>query len=91
VASCWIFYTNDSVYWMISAQDRDKWQAVLKIVMNIGLSKFLRISWTAAKLSVSQEGLCSLQLATSLRMAETVKHHTIHSRLSSLRIIPALQ
>ena len=30
---------NDNVYWIILAQDRDKWRAVVKRVMNIGLRK----------------------------------------------------
>jgi hypothetical protein len=59
-----------------------KIRLTLKIVF-YSISRFM-------KLLVSQERLCSLQFVTELRMAETVKHHRVHSRLSGLRIIREL-
>jgi len=35
---------NLGAYWIILVQDRDKWRAVLKRLMNIGLRAMLRIS-----------------------------------------------
>jgi hypothetical protein len=44
------------------AQDSDKWQAVVKVVMNFQVQNKLGISGLAEELLASQEGLCSTEL-----------------------------
>jgi hypothetical protein len=48
--------------WIAMAQDRDRWQALVNLVMNLRDPKILGISWLAEDLLVSQEGLWSKEL-----------------------------
>jgi hypothetical protein len=44
------------VDWIQLAHDRDQWQAVVKMLMNLRAPKCLKISWLAEWLLASQEG-----------------------------------
>jgi len=46
--------------WINLAQDRDKWQAVVYVVMKFQVHIMLGISWLAKELLTSPEGLCSI-------------------------------
>jgi hypothetical protein len=49
--------------WVCLAQARDKWWAVVNMVMNLwALYKVWRISRVAEELSASQEGFCFMEL-----------------------------
>jgi hypothetical protein len=48
--------------WIDLAQDRDRWRALVKTVMNIRLHKMLKNSWVAERLADSQAGLSSMEL-----------------------------
>jgi len=48
------------------AQDSDKWQAVVKVVMNLQVQNKLGISGLTEELLASQEGLCSTELVNLL-------------------------
>jgi len=63
----WIFKTWDvghGLYW--SAQNKDKWQAVVNAVMNIRFHKMRGISWLDENRLASQEGLCCMELVSCL-------------------------
>ena len=46
--------------WINLAQDRDKWQAVVNVVMKLQVHIRLGISWLAKQLLASPEGPCSI-------------------------------
>jgi hypothetical protein len=47
--------------WIDLVQNRDRWQAVVNVVMNLGFHKMREISWLAANWLASQEGLCCME------------------------------
>ena len=58
----WIFWRWDggSIKWIDKAQDKDRWQAIVNVVMNLqvpyNVGNFLTENWLAA-----QEELCSME------------------------------
>jgi hypothetical protein len=48
--------------WIDLAHDRDRWRAVVNVVMNLGVHKMRGVSWLAEDLLASEQGLCSLEL-----------------------------
>jgi hypothetical protein len=50
--------------WIEVAQDRNRWRAVVNVVMNLGFHKMRGISWLAENLSAFREGFCSMDLVS---------------------------
>jgi hypothetical protein len=50
----------DGVNWIDIVQDRDRWRAIMKMILNIRVHKKLESSSVAEQLSAPQEGLSSL-------------------------------
>jgi hypothetical protein len=44
------------------AQNRDRWQILVNVVVNLQVLYNARISWLAENLLASQEGFCSMEL-----------------------------
>ena len=47
--------------WIELDEDRDRWQALVNLVMNLGFYKMRGISWLAANWLASQEGMCCME------------------------------
>jgi hypothetical protein len=47
--------------WIDLAEDRNRWQALVNMVINFGFHKMRGISWLAKKRLASQEELCSMK------------------------------
>jgi hypothetical protein len=59
----WILKKWDGGHGLISlAQDRDRWQALVKTVMNLQVPQNARIFSVTTDLLASQESLCSMEL-----------------------------
>jgi hypothetical protein len=58
----WIFKKyNLGIYYIYLAQDKDKWRAVVKAVMNFWFHKMSGVSPLAKELLPFVEGLCSME------------------------------
>ena len=63
--------------WINLAQDRDKWQAVVYVVMKFQVHIMLGISWLAKELLTSPEGLCSI-LSVSQSVSKAVSQQWVN-------------
>jgi hypothetical protein len=59
--------------WINVTQDRDRWQALVKIEMKLQFQKMQGISWLADDLFASEEGLWSMEFVIT-RPANRSKH-----------------
>jgi len=63
--------------WINLVQDREKWQAVMNVVMKFQVHIMLGISGLAKELLASPEGLCSI-LSVSQSVSKVVSQQSVN-------------
>jgi hypothetical protein len=62
----WILGRMDCMDWILLAEERDQWRALVNMEMNIRVTRNVENPSIAERLAASEEGLSSMKLVTSV-------------------------